>query len=339
VLDWAVIVANDRVAVNPRGLMHSFGVQDGFADQLLAALSGEYAILGPVRGRDGVGRLASIRSWRELDPESLPLIPLKKSVFPPRDLLWTLSAAGYSPPESPPDLALVGIPPCDLYALAYLDRVFADDPGYTRRRERIFLVGAPCTPSDGCFCPPRRKPPPFDLFLAEGRAWAGSAAGAELLAGLPLEEGRTDVPLPAAVTSGVAAALPEDLEERFRTSARHPLWKEIARRCLSCGACSAVCPTCYCYDVVDAAMPDGVVERRRAWDNCFFAGHALVAGGHNFRSKRADRLRFRFEHKLLGFGELRGISSCVGCGRCARACPVDIDIAAVLAALCPGGEP
>ena len=122
-------------------------------------------------------------------------------------------------------------------------------------------------------------------------------------------------------------------ESRFAASLHRPIWKEEGERCLSCGACSAVCPTCYCYDVVDEAGLDGSVARRREWDNCFFRDHALVAGGHNFRPDRASRLRFRFEHKYLGFGELRGEASCVGCGRCTSACPVAIDLAAVLARL------
>jgi ferredoxin len=233
----------------------------------------------------------------------------------------------------------VGILPCDLYALDYLDRAFADDHLYGERRARLFLIGTTCTPSEHCFCPPRREPPPFDLFLAEGRVWSGSAAGEALLRKLSLAVTETGVPLPECVLTGRVQPVPADLEERFEASRYRPLWKEIARRCLSCGACSAVCPTCYCYDVVDDARPAGGVKRHREWDNCFFASHALVAGGHNFRPKRADRLRFRFEHKLLGFGALRGVSSCVGCGRCARACPVAIDIAEVLAALGPGAEP
>jgi sulfhydrogenase subunit beta (sulfur reductase) len=76
-------------------------------------------------------------------------------------------------------------------------------------------------------------------------------------------------------------------------------------------------------DTVDLA---GDVTRQRAWDNCFFADHAEVAGGHDFRPDRAARLRFRLEHKKLGFGRLRGMPSCVGCGRCLAACPVDIDL-------------
>jgi ferredoxin len=74
----------------------------------------------------------------------------------------------------------------------------------------------------------------------------------------------------------------------------------------------------------------GEIKRQRVWDNCFFRDHGLVAGGHNFRPDRTARLRFRFEHKYLGFGEQRGIISCVGCGRCQRVCPVEINLANVL---------
>lgn len=319
--------------------MRSFKVAEDFADRMLEALADDRTILGPVRGRDGVGRLEPVSRWAEVATESLPLVPLKKTVLPPRDLLWTLTSGGYAPPGLPPALALVGIPPCDLYGLDYLNRAFADDPRYTERRNRLFLVGSTCTPDEHCFCPPRQERPPFDLFLAAGRVWSGSKAGEALLKKLSLVAEGTVNPLPENVIGGRGMPLPTDLEERFRASRNRSLWRDIARRCLSCGACSAVCPTCFCYDVVDNARPGDGVERHREWDNCFFASHALVAGGHNFRPTRADRLRFRFEHKLLGFGELRGISSCVGCGRCGRACPVDIDVAEVLAALGPGAEP
>ena len=78
--------------------------------------------------------------------------------------------------------------------------------------------------------------------------------------------------------------------------------------------------------MVDKPSLDADATRQRVWDNCFFADYAVVAGGHDFRPDRSSRLRFRFEHKKLGFGALRGIAACVGCGRCLQACPVDIDL-------------
>ncbi|HEY7746576.1 MAG TPA: 4Fe-4S dicluster domain-containing protein [Desulfuromonadales bacterium] len=320
--------------------MQSWAFQAGFEDRLLQSLRPNYRILAPVRGADGVGRLQPVRRWTELSAGTLPLIPLKKVVFPPHDVLWTLLGIEYrEPAPSTVPVALVGIAPCDLYAFAYLDLVFADDPHYQRRRQGLLLVGSSCRPNAECFCPPRREPPPFDLFLAADRLWVGSACGEDMLTALQEElSSPDDLPLPAEITDG-QQQVPENLEQLFGASAGLPLWREVGERCVSCGACSAVCPTCYCYEMSDEALPDGRVNRRREWDNCFFRNHALVAGGQNFRPTRTERLRFRFEHKMLGFGALRGISSCVGCGRCARACPVDIDISAVLASLAGGGKP
>ncbi len=320
--------------------MQSWAVQAGCEDHLLQSLRRDYRVLAPVQGADGVVRLQPISRWTELSAAALPLIPLKKVVLPPRDPLWTLTENEYREPSPPAaTVALVGISPCDLYALAYLDSVFADDPHYQRRRQKLLLVGSQCRPTPDCFCPPRSQPPRFDLFLASDRLWVGSTMGEELLAQLSAElSAPNDLPFPEEISRG-QQPIPENLEQLFTASAGLPLWREVGERCLSCGACSAVCPTCYCYAMVDEALPDGGVSRRREWDNCFFREHALVAGGQNFRPSRAERLRFRFEHKMLGFGTLRGISSCVGCGRCARACPVDIDISAVLASLAGGGSP
>lgn len=320
--------------------MKSFRISDRFPDRLVDTLRESHRVLGPVSGRDGLCRLTQVEIWRELSPAAISLLPPKKVLLPPTDPLWTLIGEEYHAPAPPEPVALAGLPPCDLYGLAYLDLVFAEDPLYRRRREALLLIGAACTPAPECFCPPRREPPPFDLFLENGRIWCGSPAGEGILASLAEDLGEPEErPLPETLAASEGGGPPESLEQIFRASAQNPLWREVGERCVSCGACSAVCPTCYCYDVVDEALPGGEVTRIRTWDNCFFRGHALVAGGHNFRATRAERLRFRFEHKLLGFGNLRGISSCVGCGRCGRACPVEIDISEVLARLVSGEAP
>jgi sulfhydrogenase subunit beta (sulfur reductase) len=122
-----------------------------------------------------------------------------------------------------------------------------------------------------------------------------------------------------------------DLPEIFEMEYGAHIWEELGERCLSCGSCSLVCPTCYCYDVADEVelgSRDGTRVRR--WDSCLYSSHALVAGGENFRESRASRIKFRFYHKQRGFVAEYGRPSCVGCGRCIEACPVQIDIVEVL---------
>ena len=108
-------------------------------------------------------------------------------------------------------------------------------------------------------------------------------------------------------------------------------WAELGGRCLSCTACSAVCPTCYCFDIADTLDEDGKTGRReRILDACTSPQFAQVAGGHNFRETGRDRVRHRMYHKLNGFNSKHGRYLCVGCGRCVRACKADISPIEVL---------
>lgn len=105
------------------------------------------------------------------------------------------------------------------------------------------------------------------------------------------------------------------------------LWQDVGEKCLGCGTCSMVCPTCYCYAVFDELNLDvNSGRRKRRWDSCLFKDYALVAGGHNFRAERSSRIKNRYFHKQRGFVSQFGRPSCVGCGRCIVYCPAGVNI-------------
>lgn len=280
------------------------------------------------------------------------VLPPKKYFLPPREtLLEYRPGKGYVPTTSDLEkrLVLFGVHACDIYALNVLDRVFGGaypDPYYQTRRRNIAIIGIDCRPDERCFCRSMRADfvdRGFDLFFHDlGESYltiVGTALGDDMvLATGPLFSPVTpsDIEEYKRRSAGKRAAFQLDVEIRdlpeiFEMEYDSGIWDELGERCLSCGSCSMVCPTCYCFDVHDEVDLGGEGGRRvRTWDSCLFSTHALVAGGENFRKSRASRIKFRYYHKQRGFVAEYGRPSCVGCGRCITACPVGIDITEVL---------
>lgn len=296
-------------------------------------------IHGPTRNEQGVQVFRKLASLADLDlAYQRTLIPPKKYVLPPKitTLEYDASLSYRQRVPSCERTVLFGLHACDLAAIGYLDRVFlADqpDPNYQVKRESLVLVGVSCEADEFCFCGDvgiSRQSVPHDLFLSRttGGYWVlhGSPLGMELITG--------SLSLTAAVEEAVASETTAKIATRINTAVdRHetfegsPLWDDFANRCLSCGACSLCCPTCYCFDIREYGNLNGQSGYRiQEWDNCLFKSHGEVAGGINFRRTRQERFRYRFMHKYLGFGPLKGTISCVGCGRCREVCPVGIDL-------------
>ncbi|MFC5201114.1 4Fe-4S dicluster domain-containing protein [Streptomyces kaempferi] len=257
---------------------------------------------------------------------------------------------------SSPRYAFLGVRPCDARAIAIQDRVLTGgihrDSGYLGRRAGALLVAIECTePGGTCFCVSMgagpAAAPGCDLVMTEvvddegHRFWIRGASpeGDEILAELPVRP--ADPVTCAAARASVAAAadrmgraMPEtDLRELMGGTLDAPRWDDVAGRCLTCGNCTMVCPTCFCTTTEDVTDLSGDhAERWRLWDSCFDLDFSLVHGDP-VRTSPRSRYRQWMTHKLGTWYDQFGSSGCVGCGRCIVWCPVGIDITEEAAAL------
>jgi sulfhydrogenase subunit beta (sulfur reductase) len=248
-------------------------------------------------------------------------------------------------PRDRPRYAFLGARSCELHAMGILDRVLGE-----RRADLVIAVN--CGQAGGtCFCVsmgtgPRAREG-FDLALTEvledGRHYftveAGSGDGEELLAELaPAVAGAGEVGAAARASDRAAAQMGRemdvtDIRELLYRNLEHPRWDDVADRCLTCGNCTMVCPTCFCTTVEETTDLTGEhVERHQRWDSCFTVDYSRMHGGSVRRSARS-RYRQWMTHKLATWFDQFGSSGCVGCGRCITWCPVGIDITEEVAAI------
>ncbi|TDV44131.1 4Fe-4S dicluster domain-containing protein [Actinophytocola oryzae] len=255
-----------------------------------------------------------------------------------------------------PRYAFLGVRPCDLAAMKVLDGVLAlgahPDPGYTARRDGVFVIAVNCTePGGTCFCVSMGGGPRagagYDLALTErldatGHRYVvevGTEAGRRVLDRVPNRSASTaevdaaDADL-ADAAGRMGRAMPDvDLRRLLADSRESPHWDDVASRCLSCANCTMVCPTCFCTTTEDVTDLTGDhAERMSRWDSCFNPDFSYLHGGA-VRSGTAGRYRQWISHKLSTWHDQFGMSGCVGCGRCVTWCPAGIDITAEAAKL------
>ena len=286
----------------------------------------------------------------------------KRYLFPATSLLWRSGQEAGGDAAAGPPMAFIGVRACELRAIAIQDRVFLEgqqvDPVYASRRAGAFLVAVNCGTAAGtCFCVSMQAGPKaesgFDLALTElmdgGRheflVEAGTSRGADVLAEVASRAADgADARAAAQVTERTAASMGRQLDTRgikdlLYDNFDHPRWDDVASRCLTCGNCTMVCPTCFCFSITDVNDLAGTqAEQQRSWDSCFTMDHSYVHGG-SVRASSRSRYRQWMTHKLATWIDQFGTSGCVGCGRCITWCPVGIDITEEAAAIRdPGGD-
>jgi ferredoxin len=283
---------------------------------------------------------------------SSTILPPKKFFVPPANetlLEFNIKTGAGKAPKNDPDkeLIILGVHGCDMQGLLRLDMCWREgnpDNTYLAKRAKSTIIGISCNPDQYCFCTKVQSNDfreGFDLFLSDiGQslvAEAFTAKGEKLLAlaktgavDLLEEELAYKAKAKCADNRG-AEFLPNvfELPLLCMNGEDLPLWTEdLGRRCLACGTCTNVCPTCYCFDVkddVDLNLTTG--KRLRSWDSCQLEGFTEVAGGEKFMHDQPTRQKHRFYRKFRWLTtKFGGKAFCVGCGRCGRQCTAEISI-------------
>jgi sulfhydrogenase subunit beta (sulfur reductase) len=313
----------------------------------------EYHVFAPVKN-ESVTSFKRVFSGNEtsLDLDNTKMPP-KEVLFPQNEILFAYKVGKKgveieeaTAPER--ELVLLGVRPCDARGFVLLERFFSSgehrDFYYLRKRENTATVGLACNhPLSTCFCTSLGGSPfgkeGVDLLLQElndkylvemvtekgarlieDSPWLRDAEEADLEQAKMLSQDAEKAIVSKVSVEGLSVKLDEMFDD--------PIWDQINQKCVGCGVCTFLCPTCCCFDVLDEETEEG--KRVRIWDSCQFPLFTQEGSGHNPRSSAKERMRQRIMHKFNYFVKNFGESFCVGCGRCIRECPVNQDIREII---------
>ncbi len=309
-----------------------------------------YRVVAPVNNGKTI-RFQEINSSDEIETKyTNTLFASKEILFPQTEVLFTVKKKDdktviEEPVLNEKDWVIFGVRPCDAQGLENSFKVFASglhkDRAYLEKREKTIVIGLACDePMNTCFCTSVGGSPSgregmdmlftdlgdkylVDVLTQRGAGLIDQAEGAKQ----PLKE---DFDNAQSIWESAKKSITkindlEKLEAKLDEMFDDPIWDELSQKCIGCGTCAFMCPTCLCFDILDEETPEGV-KRIRIWDTCQFPLFTLHGSGHNPRPSSKERVRQRIMHKFCYFPHEHGHTSCVGCGRCIRECPVNHDV-------------
>lgn len=314
---------------------------------LLEALKEKYTVFAPIlkNGTVVFDRMEDVESV-QLHFSNTVHSP-KALFFPQTEQLLSQIEDGWKenlPPEE--NSILFGLRPCDARGIGLLDKVFSgddfEDPYYLIRREKSLIVSLACQhPRMSCFCSSLNSGPhaeeaadiilfeTSDAYLLKALSDKGEQLVKEVsgLLSKPKasDQGELEKQKKAAEKKLATSFKLDKLDKKLGENFEHQTWDEIHEKCLGCGACTYLCPTCHCFDIIDEANC-----RIRSWDSCQFCLFTLHASGHNPRPAGREKMRQRIMHKFSYCPDNFDETFCVGCGRCIQCCPVNFDIRSVV---------
>ncbi|MFQ5455792.1 MAG: anaerobic sulfite reductase subunit AsrA [Nitrospirota bacterium] len=310
------------------------------ARDLFSQLSRSYKIIAPVIEK-GMGRFShsdlciyrQVRSFEEIEFFGKTYYSPKEIFFPVRKALFDFQSDGVKQAEISAVPMIIFLRACDINAVSVLDYHFLEKDGYEDiyykvMRQRFKFVLLECKqPFDNCFCVSlgTNKTENYSVFMRKvDDGYEVQVQDRDLENYFSSGESR-DVEPEFVQENFCSISLPEEIDTSIFKS---KIWKEYSLRCTACGRCNLCCPTCTCFTVQDIASEDDLQEeindfgqRQRIWSSCQVKNFSLLAGGHDFRTLKGDRMRYKVLHKIRDFKKKAGFSMCVGCGRCEDVCP------------------
>lgn len=302
-------------------------------DEALKGLEEKYRIYAPamLAGMNTFSdtdliRYEEVKSITEIEFEKKAQYSAKEVVIPITQTLFYFTEDQYIEPKVDEKKVLVFLRSCDIHSFNRLDEIYLknkfSDKYYKVLRDKVKFVLIGCENSfENCFCVS------MECNTTEDYSFYVKPVGQQVLVYIKDEEFKEifvgealDVKPDFVYENNVKVSVPEGISVNVFN---HPMWREYDSRCIACGRCNFVCPTCTCFTMQDIFYKDNKKngERRRVWASCHVEGYTEMAGGHGYRKLNGERMRFKTMHKVYDFKKRFGYHMCTGCGRCDDVCP------------------